>query len=312
VCSSDLKKTIAELTGLEDIVENEIDQDIRLMAQGELYEKKDEIEKLDYELRLMLLPKSTSDSKNAILEIRAGTGGDEAALFVGVLFRMYQRYAENMGWKTEIMSFSESEVGGFKEIVVLISGKNVFEHLKFESGVHRVQRVPITEVNGRVHTSAATVAVMPEAEEFDVEINPEDLEIDTYRASGAGGQHVNKTDSAIRITHRPTGTVVACQDDRSQHKNKEKAMKVLRSRIYEAEMAKRQAEESSLRKAQIGSGDRSERIRTYNYPQNRITDHRFNLSLYKLEEITTEGTLNHLIDEILKEDKIRMLSKAEE
>lgn len=243
----------------------------------------------------MLVPKDPMDSKNIIMEIRAGTGGDESALFSADLFRMYSRYAEVRKWKIEIMSANEIELGGFKEIIFSITGENVFETLKYESGVHRVQRVPATESGGRIHTSAATVAVLPEAEETDIEINPNDLKIDVFRSSGPGGQSVNTTDSAVRLTHIPTGMVVICQDEKSQIKNKAKALKVLRSRLYEIEEQKKQAQRADARKNQVGSGDRSERIRTYNFPQNRLTDHRINLTLYKLDQIM-EGTLDELFD----------------
>ena len=259
------------------------DPDIKAMAQEEIAAAEAELPELEHKIKVLLLPKDPLDEKNTILEIRAGTGGEEAALFAADLFRMYTRYAEIKGWKVEIMSESPSDSGGYKEIICLISGDRVYSHLKFEAGTHRVQRVPATETQGRIHTSAATVAVMPEAEEVDVEIRPEDLRIDIYRASGAGGQHVNKTESAIRITHLPTGVVVECQDERSQYKNKDRAMKILRSKLYEAEQAKQNAAIAAQRKSQVGSGDRSERIRTCNYPENRISDHRIKLTLHKLD-----------------------------
>ena len=271
------------------------DPDIREMAQEEIAAAEEELPKLEHKLKVLLLPKDPLDDKNTILEIRAGTGGEEASLFAADLFRMYTRYAEVKGWKVEIMSESPSDSGGYKEIICLISGDRVYSHLKFEAGAHRVQRVPATETQGRIHTSAATVAVMPEAEEVDVEIRPEDLRIDIYRASGAGGQHVNKTESAVRITHIPTGTVVTCQDERSQHKNKARAMKVLASRILAAERERQNSELSADRRAQVGSGDRSERIRTYNFPQGRCTDHRINLTLYSLDRIM-EGELDPLLE----------------
>lgn len=271
------------------------DPDIRELAHEEISRAEAELPKIEEALKIALLPVDPLDEKNTILEIRAGTGGEEAALFAADLFRMYSRYAELQGWKVEIISESVAEGGGYKEIICLVSGNKVYSRLKFEAGTHRVQRVPATETQGRIHTSAATVAVMPEAEEVDVEIRPEDLRIDIYRASGAGGQHVNKTESAVRITHIPTGTVVTCQDERSQHKNKARAMKVLASRILAAETEKKNMEQSADRKAQVGSGDRSERIRTYNFPQGRCTDHRINLTLYSLDRIM-EGELNPLLD----------------
>ena len=271
------------------------DPEIKEMAETEIREDEAQLPELERQLKIQLIPKDPLDEKNTMLEIRAGTGGEEAALFGGDLFRMYCRYAEKMGWKVEIMSQSESDNGGYKEVIALISGDKVYSRLKFESGTHRVQRVPATETQGRIHTSAATVAVMPEAEEVDVEIRPEDLRIDIYRASGAGGQHVNKTESAVRITHIPTGTVVTCQDERSQHKNKARAMKVLASRILAAERERQNSELSADRKAQVGSGDRSERIRTYNFPQGRCTDHRINLTLYSLDRIM-EGEVEPLFE----------------
>ena len=271
------------------------DPEMRELAQEDLRRIETELPEVEQELKLMLLPKDPLDEKNTILEIRAGTGGEEAALFAADLFRMYSRYAEVKGWKVELMSESPSESGGLKEVICLISGNKVYSRLKFEAGTHRVQRVPATEAQGRIHTSAATVAVMPEAEEVDVEIRPEDLRIDIYRASGAGGQHVNKTESAVRITHLPTNTVVTCQDERSQHKNKARAMKVLASRILAAERERYNSEISADRKSQVGSGDRSERIRTYNFPQGRCTDHRINLTLYSLDRIM-EGEIDPLIE----------------
>jgi peptide chain release factor 1 len=274
---------------------NDADPEIRNLAQEEIRRAEDELPRLELALKVALLPPDPLDEKNTILEIRAGTGGEEAALFAADLFRMYCRYAELMGWKAELLSSSPSESGGFKEIICLVAGDRVYSRLKFEAGTHRVQRVPATEAQGRIHTSAATVAVMPEAEEVDVEIRPDDLRIDIFRASGAGGQHVNKTESAVRITHIPTGTVVTCQDERSQHKNKARAMKVLASRILAAERERQSSELSAGRKAQVGSGDRSERIRTYNFPQGRCTDHRINLTLYSLERIM-EGELGSLVE----------------
>lgn len=271
------------------------DPELRDLAHEEAKSLEARIPELEHELKVALLPVDPLDEKNTILEIRAGTGGDEAALFAGDLLRMYARYAELMGWQVEILSESPTEAGGYKEVVCLISGRKVYSRLKYEAGAHRVQRVPATETQGRIHTSAATVAVMPEADEVDVEIRPEDLRIDIFRASGAGGQHVNKTESAVRITHIPTGTVVSCQDERSQHKNKARAMKVLSSRILAAEREKQSRAQSADRKAMVGSGDRSERIRTYNFPQGRCTDHRINLTLYSLDRIM-QGELSPLLD----------------
>jgi peptide chain release factor 1 len=259
------------------------------------------------DIQILLLPKDEADEKNAILEVRAGTGGDEAALFAADLFRMYQRFAERHGWSSELISLSDTGIGGVKEAVMEISGRNVFRHLKFESGVHRVQRVPETESQGRVHTSAATVAVLPEAEEVDIEIDTGDLRIDTYRAQGAGGQHVNKTDSAVRITHLPTNIVVQCQDDKSQHKNRAKAMKILRTRLYDAERQRKDKERAADRKSQVGSGDRSERIRTYNFPQGRVTDHRINLTLYKLDKFM-DGELDEVVDSLITDDQATRLA----
>ncbi len=274
------------------------DADIRAMAQEEISAAKERLPEIEHQLKILLLPTDPLDEKNTILEIRAGTGGEEAALFAADLFRMYSRYAEVKGWKVEVMSESPSDTGGCKEIICLISGEKVYSQMKFEAGTHRVQRVPATETQGRVHTSAATVAVMAEADEVDIDIRPDDLRIDVYRASGAGGQHVNKTESAVRITHIPTGTVVTCQDEKSQHKNKASAMKVLASRILQAEQDKQNASMSADRKAQVGSGDRSERIRTYNFPQGRCTDHRINVTLYSLEKIM-EGDIANLMESLI-------------
>ncbi|HAV75535.1 MAG: peptide chain release factor 1 [Limnobacter sp.] len=272
------------------------DPDMRDMAREEIAQNEAKLAQLEADLQRLLLPKDPNDHRNAMLEIRAGTGGDESALFAGDLFRMYTRYAERQGWQIEVMSASESELGGYKEVIIRLAGDNVYKHLKFESGGHRVQRVPATESQGRIHTSACTVAVMAEPDEAEViEINPSDLRIDTYRASGAGGQHINKTDSAVRITHLPTGLVVECQDERSQHKNKAKAMKVLNVRLQDKIDRERQAAEASERRSLVGSGDRSERIRTYNFPQGRMTDHRINLTLYKLDYIM-DGDLTDLMN----------------
>ncbi|APE05563.1 MULTISPECIES: peptide chain release factor 1 [Alteromonas] len=287
---------------------NEDDAEMREMAQEEYKEAKSEIERLETDLQLLLLPKDPNDDNNCFLEVRAGAGGDEAAIFAGDLFRMYSRYAENKGWRVEVINANEGEHGGYKEVVANISGDGVYGNLKFESGGHRVQRVPETESQGRIHTSACTVAILPEIPESEaIEINPADLRIDTFRASGAGGQHVNKTDSAIRITHLPTGLVVECQDERSQHKNRAKAMSVLQARLNQIEEEKRAAEEASTRKSLVGSGDRSERIRTYNFPQGRVTDHRINLTIYRLDEVVA-GDLNQLINPILQEHQADLLA----
>src|ERR1700730_1754066 len=285
--------------------------DMRGLAEEELRAVRARLVDLQQDLKIALLPKDVADEKNAILEIRAGTGGDEAALFAGGLFRMYHRYAELKGWHVDILSASEGASGGYKEIVAEIAGRGVFARLKFESGAHRVQRVPETETQGRVHTSAATVAVLPEAEEVDVDINEADLTIDTMRAQGAGGQHVNKTESAVRITHLPTGTIVFVQDERSQHKNRARAMTLLRSRIYDTQRQKRDAERAADRRAQVGSGDRSERIRTYNFPQGRLTDHRVHLTLYKLDKVMTGEALDEVIDALVTQHRAGLLAAPE-
>ncbi len=284
------------------------DASLKELAETEYYECKNKLPEIENQIKIALLPKDEADEKNVILEIRAGTGGDEAAIFAGDLFNMYKAYSELKGWKLEVISYHENEAGGFKEIISNITGRGAFGRLKYESGAHRVQRVPETESQGRVHTSAATVAVMPEAEDVDIEILDKDLRIDTYRASGAGGQHVNKTDSAIRITHIPTNTVVQCQDERSQFKNKERAMKMLRAKLYEVQRQKLDEERAGLRKSQVGTGDRSDKIRTYNYPQNRVTDHRINLTLYKLDYVMTGEALDEIIDKLITEDQIQQLS----
>ncbi len=291
---------------------NDSDPELREMAKEEVNEAEDLIETLDLELQVLLLPKDPNDNRNIFLEVRAGTGGDEAAIFSGDLSRMYQRYAERKGWQTEIISENQGDHGGYKEVILRITGRDVYSQLKFESGAHRVQRVPETESQGRIHTSACTVAIMPEVEEVDaIDINPADLKVDTYRASGAGGQHINKTESAIRITHVPTGTVVECQDERSQHKNRARAMSLLASRLLSAEQEKQHAEQSLTRKLQVGSGDRSERIRTYNYPQGRLTDHRINLTLYKLDDIM-QGGLEQVIQPLIREHQAEMLTQLGE
>ena len=279
------------------MLSNEKDPEFREMAKAEIDELEPQIEKLEEELKFMLIPKDPNDSKNVILEIRAGTGGDEASIFAGDLFRMYKSYAEDQNWKFTILNFNEGSAGGYKEIVASVEGEDVYAKLKFESGVHRVQRVPATESQGRVHTSAATVAVLPEAEDVDVELNMGDIRKDTFRASGAGGQHINKTESAVRLTHIPSGLVVECQDGRSQHANYDKALKVLRSRLYEIELQKHNAEISSQRKSMVGSGDRSDKIRTYNYPQGRVTDHRINLSVYNLPNVMN-GDIEEFIEQL--------------
>jgi peptide chain release factor 1 len=283
------------------------DAEMRALAEAEAEELAGRIEALTDEIRILLLPRDEADDRNAILEIRAGTGGDEAALFAGDLYRMYERYAAEQGWRFELVSASEGEVGGFKEVVATVSGKGVFARLKFESGVHRVQRVPETEAGGRIHTSAATVAVLPEAEDVDIEIRNEDIRIDTMRASGAGGQHVNTTDSAVRITHLPTGIMVVSAE-KSQHQNRARAMQILRARLYDMEREKAAGERSEARRLQVGSGDRSERIRTYNFPQGRVTDHRINLTLYKLDRVM-EGDLDEIVDALISDHQTKLLAE---
>ena len=296
------------LTDAEEMA-REPDPEMRELAQAEIKTAKVQIESLDAELQILMLPQDPMDGANIFIEVRAGTGGDEAAIFAGDLFRLYSRYAETRGWRCEIMNQNEAEHGGFKEVIARISGDKIYSQLKFESGAHRVQRVPVTESQGRVHTSACTVAIMPEADNIEaIEINSNDLRIDTYRASGAGGQHVNKTDSAVRITHIPTGTVVECQDERSQHKNKARAMSILQARILDQQRSKQESEQAATRKSLVGSGDRSERIRTYNYPQGRVTDHRINLTLYKLDEIIA-GDLNPVIQPLIQEHQADLLAQ---
>ncbi|MCR0982530.1 peptide chain release factor 1 [Roseomonas populi] len=286
------------------------DPEMRELAEAEFYEQRDRVPALEHEIRIMLLPKDAADERSAILEVRPAAGGDEAGLFAGELFRAYQKYAEAQGWRFEILEWDEGEAGGVKGASASITGRGVFAKLKFESGVHRVQRVPATETQGRIHTSTVTVAVLPEAEEVDVQINESDLRIDTYRASGAGGQHVNKTDSAVRITHIPTGTVVAMQEEKSQHKNRAKAMKVLRARIYEAQRQALAGARAADRKGQVGTGDRSERIRTYNFPQGRVTDHRIGLTLHKVDRVMM-GELDEVIDALMAEDQAARLAAEE-
>ena len=292
-----------------EIMMNDQDPEIRQMAYNDHIKIKDEIEAILHELQIMLLPKDVNDNKNVILEIRAGTGGDEAALFAAVLLKMYRRYSERNGWNFELLSVAETGLDGYKEVLASITGSGVFARMKFESGGHRVQRVPETETKGRIHTSAATVAILPAVEDVELYIDEKDLRIDVYRSSGAGGQHVNTTDSAVRITHIPSGIAVQCQDGRSQHKNKDKAMQVLRSRLYEAEMEKKMSMRSETRKLQIGSGDRSERIRTYNYSQSRITDHRINFTTHNLSEVVNDGALDEIINQLIMEDQSAKLSE---
>jgi len=294
-----------EMAGLEEMLS---DPEMKSMAEEELAQLKKTLPEAERALAIAMLPRDSADARPAMLEIRAGTGGDEAALFAGDLYRMYEKFADEQGWKVEPVSMAAADVGGFKEVVANIKGNGVFAKLKFESGVHRVQRVPVTESGGRIHTSAATVAVLPEPDEVDIHIDPTDLKIDTYRASGAGGQHVNTTDSAIRITHEPSGLVVTCQDGRSQHKNREKAMQVLRARLYEKTRKETHGAEAEARKAMVGSGDRSERIRTYNFPQGRVTDHRIGLTLHKLDEVLAGPGLGELVDALIAEDEAKRLA----
>jgi peptide chain release factor 1 len=308
----ELKELLAEVEDLIEMAASGDDEEMAEMAGEELRTAKETIPKLERSLQILLLPKDVADEKSAILEIRGGTGGDEAALFAGDLYRMYERYAQTQGWKFDPMTLSAGDVGGFKEIVVNVTGKGVFAKLKFESGVHRVQRVPTTESGGRIHTSAATVAVLPEAEEVDVQIDEKDLRVDIFRASGPGGQSVNTTDSAVRLTHIPTGIVVQQQDEKSQHKNKQKAMTVLRARVYDHERAIIDSERAADRKGQVGSGDRSERIRTYNFPQGRVTDHRINLTLHKLDQVLMGEGLEELVTALISADEADRLAEMEQ
>jgi peptide chain release factor 1 len=310
-CIAELRDAQSEAGDLAELIADpETDAEMKTLAQEEFQELTERVPKLEKNLQIMLLPRDAADDKNAILEVRAGTGGDEAALFAADLLRMYQRYADKNRWKFDILSSSDTGIGGIKEASVEISGKGVFARLKYESGVHRVQRVPETESGGRIHTSAATVAVLPEAEDVDVEINDSDLRIDTYRAQGAGGQHVNTTDSAVRITHLPTGIVVQQQDEKSQHKNRAKALKILRARIYDAEREAQANARAEDRRNQIGSGDRSERIRTYNFPQGRVSDHRINLTLHKLERVLEGEALDEIINALTTEDQAQKLAEV--
>lgn len=304
-----LKKAQKDEEDAKELLESG-DRELKELAEEELKTAKEENQRLSEELKILLLPTDPNDDRNVIVEIRGGAGGEEAALFAGSLYRMYSMYAESKGWKTELINANETELGGFKEISFMINGEGAYSKLKFESGVHRVQRVPETETQGRIHTSTVTVAVLPEAEDVEIEINPADLQVDTFRSSGAGGQHINKTESAIRITHLPTGLIVECQDERSQHKNREKAMKVLRSRLYEAKQREQESKIASERRSQVGTGDRSERIRTYNYPQSRVSDHRIGLTLYHLEQILN-GDLDQVIDPLITADRAEKLKAGD-
>ena len=303
------KDTQAAIQDAKEMLNDNLDDDFRQMVKEELKESQEQMERLQEEMKILLLPKDPNDEKNVIVEIRGGAGGDEAALFAGNLYRMYSRYAERSRWKTELMNLSESDAGGVKEVVFMINGKGAYSRLKYESGVHRVQRIPVTESSGRIHTSTVTVAVLPETDEVDVHIDAGDVRVDVFRSSGNGGQSVNTTDSAVRLTHLPTGLVVSCQDEKSQLKNKEKAMKILRAKLYDLELEKQHAEQSAARKSQVGTGDRSERIRTYNFPQGRVTDHRVNLTLYRLDAIL-DGDLNEVMDVLVTTDQAEKLKAA--
>ncbi len=306
------KKMKSDLSDAESMMKDADDAELKAMASEEYYALKEQLPAVEQEVKLLLLPKDAADEKNALLEVRAGTGGEEAALFAADLFRMYERYASFKGWRFETMELNDTGLGGYKEAVARISGHNVFAHLKFESGAHRVQRVPETEASGRVHTSAATVAILPEAEDVDIHIDEEkDIKMDAFRSSGAGGQHVNKTSSAVRLTHIPTGIVVECQEERSQFKNRDKAMARLRAKLYDIQRRKIEDEQSSSRKEQVGSGDRSERIRTYNYPQGRVTDHRINLTVYQLDEVMAGPGLDQFVKTLIEEDQLAKLSAFE-
>lgn len=306
----DYQQVQTELSDAEEMLKESKEPDFREMVELELQELKERNEDLEAHLQRLLIPKDPNDDKNVIVEIRGGTGGEEAALFAGALFRMYSRYAEINRWRVELMHSNPTELGGFKEVIFMIEGKGAYSRLKYESGVHRVQRIPTTESGGRIHTSAATVAVLPEVEDVEVEVDPNDLRIDVYRSSGPGGQSVNTTDSAVRITHVPTGLVVSCQDEKSQHKNKDKAMKILRARLYEKVQEEQNKELAATRRSQVGTGDRSERIRTYNFPQGRLTDHRIGLSLYKLEQVVA-GELDEVIDALINADQEEQLKAME-
>lgn len=298
---------VSSLEEAKEMLYEKLDEDMREMVKEEVKSLEEDIVKYEEELRVMLLPKDPNDHKNVIVEVRGGAGGDEAALFAGTLFRMYVRYAERNNWKVEIMNTNEIGIGGYKEVIFMIKGKGAYSRLKYESGVHRVQRVPETEASGRIHTSTSTVAVLPEAEDIDIEINPGDIRVDVFRSSGNGGQSVNTTDSAVRITHIPTGIVISCQDEKSQLKNKDKAMKILKSKLYDMELSEQNSEIAQMKKSQVGTGDRSERIRTYNFPQGRVTDHRINLTLYKLNNFV-DGDLDEMIDSLITTDQAEKMA----